>query len=222
MDKQAINIRKTIYLNVVNNALEEAPDDKCVIIEIEQFATPFINRRQQRQEQSRIARLLLDHSLKSNFSHHASLWSLSKLDNGKPVLQGMNAPSISIAHSGNWVTCALSSSIPVGIDIERIRPVDWEACHSFAFHPNEAEWILNGNEHEKNIRGLTLWCLKEAMIKAAETSSNYQLSDFCFSPEGKLISAPEVFNHACNWASHTMIINNEAIMAVVWRNNIYS
>ena len=44
-------------------------------------------------------------------------------DHGKPVLQDHPHLHFSLSHSGEWAVCALSDT-PVGVDVERIRPID--------------------------------------------------------------------------------------------------
>lgn len=55
-------------------------------------------------------------------------------EHGKPYAVGLNV-KFNISHSGDIVVCAIDSS-PVGIDVERIRPVDLKV----------AKWICTGDE----------------------------------------------------------------------------
>jgi phosphopantetheinyl transferase len=96
-------------------------------------------------------------------------------EHGKPVIDVRvgDAPThFSIAHSGDCVAIALSRRVPVGIDIERIRPVArWE---------DVAERVLTQSEkvelHGAIARGvepatalLRHWCRVEAAYKALGT-----------------------------------------------------
>ncbi len=96
-------------------------------------------------------------------------------EHGKPfigVRPGYTPTHFSIAHSGDCVAIALSLKAPVGVDIERIRPVArWQ---------DVAERVLTTREqvelHEAIARGaepatalLRHWCRVEAAYKAVGT-----------------------------------------------------
>lgn len=68
-----------------------------------------------------------------------------------------------ISHSGNYVICAISRELKVGIDIETIKPVDF---NEFTEVMNEDQWkhIVN-NENSKEIF-FQYWAIKESVIKA--------------------------------------------------------
>ncbi len=207
-----------LYLNSDKTLPKESISYKDIIVKVEKLCTPFIDRQRRRREQSSVARILLNHLIKNHFGdNQASLWNFNKLSNGKPVLEGADAPSISIAHSHDWVTCALSSSSIIGIDIEKIREINWDECYSYVLHPAEVEWVMQGSKQERNMRGLTLWCLKEAAVKALGDSFNYGLSELAFCADGHLLEAPSIFGSVSSWESHSIVIDNDAIMAILWK-----
>lgn len=76
-----------------------------------------------------------------------------KPQSGRPI-------DFSVSHSGNLVACALSDSGAVGLDIERIRPIDTD---SFQLYLTSAErdWV-SGDQS----RFFTIWTGKESAAKA--------------------------------------------------------
>ena len=79
---------------------------------------------------------------------------------GKPFL--INDPHIhfNISHAGNCVAFAIAD-VPVGIDIEIIKPIDLKIAERF-FTPDEIEYILSGDQIQ---RFYEVWTKKESYIK---------------------------------------------------------
>ena len=85
---------------------------------------------------------------------------LSVGTNGKPLLHG--APEFNLSHSGAVALFALAA-FPVGVDIERIRPVD-RGVAELVFSASELEeWGAAGRHEAIFYRG---WTRKEAVLKA--------------------------------------------------------
>ena len=93
-------------------------------------------------------------------------------DNGQPYLSGCKL-SVSISHSEDVVACAISET-PVGIDIERIRPIDLRMCRLVCL-PEELEYVspppAEGVCHDEEIlrRFFEIWTAKEAYFKKCGT-----------------------------------------------------
>lgn len=85
-----------------------------------------------------------------------------------PVLKG-GTPGFSIAHSGRWVACAVSTGTALGLDIElRDGGRDLEALAAQAFGPEEmAHWdrMRRLPEAERCAGFYRLWSEKEARFK---------------------------------------------------------
>ena len=80
--------------------------------------------------------------------------------NGKPFLPG--GPQFNLSHSGALALLALAP-FPVGVDIERCRPVE-PGVAKLVFTPAEwAEWAAAGCSETVFYRG---WTRKEAVLKA--------------------------------------------------------
>ena len=81
-------------------------------------------------------------------------------DNGKPFLPG--GPEFNLSHSGDAALFALAA-FPVGVDVERCRPVQ-KGVAELVFTPAEqAEWAASGWAEAAFYRR---WTRKEAVLKA--------------------------------------------------------
>ncbi|AHM58282.1 4'-phosphopantetheinyl transferase [Flammeovirgaceae bacterium 311] len=69
-----------------------------------------------------------------------------------------------IAHSGEFVLCAISKTHKVGVDIEEVRATELNDFHDY-FNGQEWEKIINSNQHFHEF--YKLWTQKEAIIKAS-------------------------------------------------------
>lgn len=91
---------------------------------------------------------------------------------GKPYAVGLDV-EFNISHSGDMVVCAIDSS-PVGIDIEKIRPIDLkvakricsndELVYLFGYMPNEQDFVCT-TDKEILTRFFEVWTKKEAYTK---------------------------------------------------------
>lgn len=84
-----------------------------------------------------------------------------RLPSGQPVLQGSDL-CVSISHCDDLVACAISDS-PIGIDVEKIRPVK-PAMIERVCTPEELAWV--GEDRE---RFFAVWTAKEAYFKMVGT-----------------------------------------------------
>lgn len=92
---------------------------------------------------------------------------IERLPSGQPVLSDGSA-FISIAHCDDYVVCAVSEK-PVGIDIEKIRPVK----------PGMADKVCTAEElqyvQQDETRFFEIWTAKEAYFKMQGTGiTNFQ------------------------------------------------
>lgn len=88
---------------------------------------------------------------------------------GKPLCDEL--PGFSISHSGELVACALSDEGPVGLDVERLRPIE-PARFARVFSAAEQAWI-DGDSG----RFFELWTRKEAAVKLSGEHGIAQLRD---------------------------------------------
>ncbi len=97
---------------------------------------------------------------------------LHRRENGQPYLTGCDL-YVSISHCDSKVACAVSRS-PVGIDIEKIRPIDLKLCRHIC-REEEKEYVLGGAEgcfcEDPSVlyRFFEIWTGKEAYFKKCGT-----------------------------------------------------
>ena len=96
-------------------------------------------------------------------------------DNGQPYLSDCGL-HVSISHCGKALACAVSDS-PVGIDIERIRPMDLRICRHVCV-PEEMNYLLANTQMTELgacsdpvilRRFFEIWTAKEAYYKKCGT-----------------------------------------------------
>jgi phosphopantetheinyl transferase len=87
---------------------------------------------------------------------------------------------LNLSHSGEWLAAAVSR-VPVGIDIERLRPRAVAAQVERIFCEDETRWLKR--QAEPLLAFYTLWTLKEAACKAAGLTIWDALRSACFDPE---------------------------------------
>jgi len=207
------------FLDRAGHLLVECPIEKDVCICFGQFSPFPENRSERRLHQSHAARKLLNYSLRRFFGKKtAKLWQLNKSRNGKPFLIADGSPSISLAHSDNWVACAISNATNIGIDIEAIKSRDWNAYREDVFHEEEAAWVLNASNEDRDVRGLSSWCRKEALVKALGTGMTVPPSTIAFTPQGTLLDLHPSLGSPSGWISYTHALTNKAVVAVAWKN----
>lgn len=78
--------------------------------------------------------------------------------NGKPNVVGEKNIHFNISHSGEYAVCAVCDT-PVGVDIEKIREVDFRRIAKRYFRENEAEKIADIDDF------FSLWTKKESYLK---------------------------------------------------------
>jgi 4'-phosphopantetheinyl transferase len=88
---------------------------------------------------------------------------------GKPFLDSASSPKLhfNLSHSENLALIALTWEGPVGVDVERIRPLsDSEELAERFFCENENAALKNVRAGERFDAFFDLWTRKEALIKA--------------------------------------------------------
>lgn len=97
-----------------------------------------------------------------------------RLPSGQPALDGSDQ-YVSISHCGDRLVCAVSS-VPVGIDIEAIRPIRPGMVEKVC-NPAEQQYVLQ-DEENMLLRFFEIWTAKEAWFKMNGTGiTNLQSVD---------------------------------------------
>ena len=100
---------------------------------------------------------------------------------GKPMLQQPDGIHFNIAHSGNWIVCALDR-FAVGVDVEVIKPIGQDIAKRF-FSTREHEYIMGQAEPARTAEFFKIWTLKESFIKADGRGMSIPLDSFSILPE---------------------------------------
>jgi len=93
-------------------------------------------------------------------------------EHGKPELMPpWSGLHTSVSHSGDVAAVAVTTSRPVGVDIQRVVPsLDAAALSARFFPPSEASYVAAGRgQRERANRFARLWVRKEAAVKSAGT-----------------------------------------------------
>ena len=86
---------------------------------------------------------------------------------GMPHLAG--GGHLSLSHSDDLYIWALNADAAIGVDVEIARvPTSYQALARRYFSDAEQQYINNADNHEQAFR--QLWCSKEALIKASNTT----------------------------------------------------
>lgn len=129
-----------------------------------------------RSREDRLRAIAGDHLARLGIASHCGAAPedihFARTESGKPYAVGLNV-HFNISHSGNYVVCAVSED-PVGIDVERIRPVRSKLTDKVCT-PGELSYIREasgwGDEltGEAMVRFFRIWTSKEAWFKWAGT-----------------------------------------------------
>lgn len=125
--------------------------------------------RQEDKQRSLAAELLVQELLKEHYGVASA--ELCCEPNGQPYLKNCQL-QVSISHCGQMVACAVSP-MPVGIDIERIRPIDLRITRHTCV-PEELDYLQSGQQgvcDEPDVlrRFFEIWTAKEAYFKKCGT-----------------------------------------------------
>src|SRR5690606_8324871 len=143
--------QQDISFDHAGNRLHETKETACINVAIAQFDHFSTQRKMRRAEQSISARELLMQALAKHYPNlkQATL-ELIKTASGQPMLTGTQVPLVSIAHSHEWVACAIAAPTQIsniGVDVEAIVSKNWDAYYRDIFHPVEKEWVSAATGH---------------------------------------------------------------------------
>ena len=102
--------------------------------------------------------------------------SIEKTVKGKPFLANSKNHYFNISHSGEWVVVAFSNE-EVGIDVELIRPINYQIAKRF-FSGTEYTELDKKEGQEKREFFFNLWTLKESYLKLLGKGLTKSLSSF--------------------------------------------
>ncbi|MEL7608799.1 MAG: 4'-phosphopantetheinyl transferase superfamily protein [Bacillota bacterium] len=102
--------------------------------------------------------------------------ALEKSEHGKPYAPALKNFFFNLSHSGEWAVAAFGNR-PLGVDIQRLRPVSPELYLRF-FTREECSYILSKGGEARTSAFFELWTLKESYLKATGLGLTLALSAF--------------------------------------------
>lgn len=107
-------------------------------------------------------------------------------DYGKPEMAARPSLHFNVSHSSGWALIAIAKRHRVGVDLERVRPLDnIDGLARDCFSPRELATFSELAKSEKLPGFFNAWTRKEAFIKACGEGLSRPLKDFdvSLSPE---------------------------------------
>lgn len=108
---------------------------------------------------------------------------------GKPYLA---SPAIgrslyfNISHTGGYLAFAMSTSTPLGIDIEKVdRNVRLQSLMGRFFHAEEIKKFLDYSDEERVKHFIHYWTLKESFVKGLGTGMTTSFTSFYLTKESE-------------------------------------
>ena len=98
---------------------------------------------------------------------------------GKPYIHNLPSFQFNLSHAGEWVVCAFDTQ-PVGIDIECVQAVDFQAT-KYLFSPQEQKWWKEIPDDKRLETFYHIWTGKESYLKAIGTGVCKNFSSFTVS-----------------------------------------
>lgn len=137
-------------------------------------------------KQKRAAKIAADHLCRECIGKFCKAapesLEFSKGAHGKPYVKNMPV-FFSVSHSGDFAICAVSDK-EIGIDIERIRPVNLKTAQRFAAS-EELKYITEER------RFFEIWTLKEAYFKCVGTGLGADIKSVSFEINGGVINCSQ-------------------------------
>lgn len=132
--------------------------------------------RQQDAQRGLVGELLVIYILRTRYNLHADQIQFVKNTYGKPYLYDYPHIHFNVSHAGDWIVCA-DGTVPVGIDIEQVRPIDFGIAERF--YTADEHDVLMGTPKEQQLQVFyELWTLKESYIKFVGKGLSLPLDSF--------------------------------------------
>lgn len=119
---------------------------------------------------------LLKKGISELLKHPFSLQQLQFPAQSKPFISGEHKGNVdfNISHSGNVVCCVISDSFKVGIDVELQRQISEATLNKFLDNHSD---IFKDNKQKELSEFFNIWTKSEAIIKAANYGSIFNMKD---------------------------------------------
>lgn len=144
-------------------------------------------------------------------------------ENGKPSLgHGPSSPGISLSHSDGRIVYALSS-VPVGVDIERRRPVDVNRLASGHFSAHERVALEKLTDERARLEFFfDHWTRKEAVSKLLGLGLRAPFEKIQISGDHAQFEKESISTRAFDWDDYRMAVAYQTgtNVDVAWRGSV--
>ncbi|MCK6078825.1 4'-phosphopantetheinyl transferase family protein [Paenibacillus silvae] len=107
--------------------------------------------------------------------------SFSRNAYGKPCLVANPKIAFNVSHSGDWIALISGGTAELGVDVEKIAPIDLQIAERF-FSTKENTYLAAQPAEQQVTTFYRLWTLKESYIKAIGTGLSLPLDSFAILP----------------------------------------
>ncbi len=149
-------------------------------------------------------KLLLIHGMKQEgLTESEILDSVEFMTSGKPYIP--DAPHFNLSNDGTWAVCCLARDGELGVDLERIKPINLSDYQSQMTYP---EWREIYSHMIPLRRFYEFWTIKESVIKADGERESIAVKDIFIRPD-------VAFCHARYWHIHPVEIDYSYVCFLV-------
>lgn len=127
-------------------------------------------------QNSLLGDILLHYALRQYFIHNEDV-SFGTNEYGKPFLKSHPNIQYNISHTDNYVACAITKDIPVGVDVETVKPIELDLAERF-FTKNEYKYIANCPLEQQMQCFYRIWTRKESYVKMIGKGLTIPLNSF--------------------------------------------
>ena len=173
-------------------------------------------------KQQALAKIKLENAFTSSLAGYALLQeALQRLGKENPALadiifpkQGKpffpQGPDFNISHAHDRVVCAISTDVQVGIDIEKVAPLNNYQLKNY-FNEEELAYI-----HQDKLRFYEVWTKKEAILKAAGNPGLTQAREIKFYGLYAVFMQIKWHLYAFDWDNYRIAVASSQEQEVEW------
>ncbi|WP_052398025.1 4'-phosphopantetheinyl transferase family protein [Streptomyces sp. NRRL F-5123] len=137
---------------------------------------------------------------------------------GRPLVVGPGGLHVSLSHAGGVVAAALAWDGPVGVDVERLRPLpDRGALARTALADSERRAVDELPEERRDAQVLRFWTRKEAVAKALGSGLATHLRGIVTTAHGAVVSLPEGCGDLSAWSLADLPAPDDVLASVAVR-----
>jgi 4'-phosphopantetheinyl transferase len=137
---------------------------------------------------------------------------------GRPLVVDPDGVHVSLSHADAVVAAALCWDGPVGVDVERLRPLpDRGALARTALAASEQQAVDRLPEALRDAQALRFWTRKEAVAKALGTGLGTDLRGIVTTADGAVVSLPDECGDTTAWTLADVPVRDGVIASVTVR-----